>query len=100
MPSPGTITRYHAPGGLGVRVDSAIYQGYVVPPHYDSLLAKLVVHGRGRNECLMRARRALEEFVIAGVETTIPLHQGLLRAPDFVNGDYDVNWLERRLGRG
>jgi len=100
MPSPGTITRYHTPGGLGVRVDSAIYQGYVVPPHYDSLLAKLVVHGRGRNECLMRARRALEEFVIAGVETTIPLHQGLLRAPDFVNGDYDVNWLERRLGRG
>jgi acetyl-CoA carboxylase, biotin carboxylase subunit len=98
-PSPGLITSYHPPGGLGVRVDSAIYQGYVVPPHYDSLIAKLVVHGRSRNECLMRMRRALEEFVIAGIDTTIPMHQRLLRAADFINGDYDTHWLERMLGR-
>ncbi|HKT18667.1 MAG TPA: acetyl-CoA carboxylase biotin carboxylase subunit [Stellaceae bacterium] len=99
IPSPGTITSYHPPGGFGVRVDSAIYQGYAVPPHYDSLIAKLVVHGRSRNECLMRMRRALEEFVIAGIETTIPMHQKLLRTTDFINGDYDTHWLERLLGR-
>ncbi|MGH7033328.1 MAG: acetyl-CoA carboxylase biotin carboxylase subunit, partial [Stellaceae bacterium] len=99
IPSPGTITSYHPPGGLGVRIDSAIYQGYAVPPHYDSLIAKLVVHGRSRNECLMRMRRALEEFVIAGIETTIPMHQRLLRTTDFINGDYDTHWLERLLGR-
>jgi acetyl-CoA carboxylase biotin carboxylase subunit len=99
-PSPGTISAYHAPGGLGVRVDSAIYQGYAVPPHYDSLIAKLVVHGRSRNECLMRMRRALEEFVVGGIDTTIPMHQMLLGAPDFINGDYDTHWLERQLGRG
>ena len=99
LPSPGTITSYHAPGGPGVRVDSAIYQGYAVPPHYDSLIAKLVVHGRSRNECLMRLKRALEEFVIAGIETTIPMHQKLVITPDFVNGDYDIHWLERAIGR-
>jgi acetyl-CoA carboxylase biotin carboxylase subunit len=99
IPSPGLITSYHPPGGFGVRVDSAIYQGYVVPPHYDSLIAKLIVHGRSRNECLMRMRRALEEFVVAGIDTTIPMHQKLLRAADFVNGDYDTHWLERMLGR-
>ena len=98
-PSPGTITSYHAPGGLGVRVDSALYQGYVVPPHYDSLIAKLIVHGTSRNECLMRMRRALEEFVIAGIDTTIAMHQHLLEAPDFLNGDYDTHWLERMIGR-
>jgi acetyl-CoA carboxylase biotin carboxylase subunit len=96
-PSPGTITSYHAPGGLGVRVDSALYQGYTVPPHYDSLIAKLIVHGRSRNECLMRMRRALDEFVIAGIDTTIPLHRNLLAAPDFINGDYDTHWLERMI---
>jgi acetyl-CoA carboxylase biotin carboxylase subunit len=100
LPSPGTITAFHAPGGPGVRVDSAIYQGYAVPPHYDSLIAKLIVHGRTRNECLMRMRRALEEFVIGGIETTIPRHRALLSAPDFINGDYDTHWLERQLGRG
>jgi len=100
MPSPGTITSYHVPGGLGVRVDSALYQGYVVPPHYDSLIAKLIVHGSSRNECLMRMRRALEEFVIAGIDTTIAMHQHLLAAPDFINGDYDTHWLERMIGRG
>jgi acetyl-CoA carboxylase biotin carboxylase subunit len=96
-PSPGPIESYHAPGGLGVRVDSALYQGYVVPPQYDSLVAKLVVHGTGRNECLMRLRRALEEFVIAGIETTIPLHQRLIGERDFINGDYNIGWLERFL---
>ena len=98
-PSPGCIASYHVPGGLGVRVDSALYQGYVVPPHYDSLVAKLIVHGTSRNECLMRVRRALEEYVISGIETTIALHQRLVAAPDFINGDYDIHWLERFLAR-
>jgi acetyl-CoA carboxylase biotin carboxylase subunit len=100
VPSPGTITGYHAPGGMGVRVDSALYQGYSVPPQYDSLVAKLIVHGTSRNECLMRLRRSLEEFVITGIDTTIPLHQRLVAAPDFINGTYDVHWLGRFLGRG
>lgn len=94
-PSPGVVQRYHAPGGMGVRVDSALYQGYTVPPHYDSLVAKLVVHGGTRNECLMRLRRALEEFVISGIETTIPLHQRLMASETFLNGDYDIGWFER-----
>ncbi len=98
-PSPGRVTDYHAPGGLGVRVDSALYQGYEVPPFYDSLISKLVIHGRTRNECLMRLRRALDEYVIGGIETTIPLHQRLVNAADFVNGDYDIHWLERFVGR-
>jgi acetyl-CoA carboxylase biotin carboxylase subunit len=85
---------------MGVRVDSALYQGYSVPPHYDSLVAKLIVHGTSRNECLMRLRRSLEEFVITGIDTTIPLHQRLVAAPDFINGTYDVHWLGRFLGRG
>ena len=95
MPSPGTITSHHVPGGLGVRVDSAIYGGYRIPPHYDSLIAKLIVHGSNRNECLMRLRRALEEYVVDGVKTTIPLHHELVGANDFINGDYDIHWLER-----
>lgn len=95
MPSPGRITDFHAAGGLGVRVDSALYAGYKVPSNYDSLIAKLVVHGKTRNECLMRARRALEEMVILGVKTNIPLHQRLVAAPDFINGDYDIRWLEK-----
>jgi acetyl-CoA carboxylase biotin carboxylase subunit len=94
------VTDYHAPGGLGVRVDSALYHGYVVPPFYDSLIAKLIIHGRTRNECLMRLRRALEEYVITGIETTIPLHQQLVQARDFIDGDYDIGWLERFVGRG
>jgi len=97
-PSPGRVTDYHAPGGLGVRVDSALYHGYVVPPYYDSLISKLVVHGKSRNECLMRLRRALEEYVIGGIETTIPLHQRLVTAAEFIDGDYDVHWLERFVG--
>ncbi|MBV8737419.1 MAG: acetyl-CoA carboxylase biotin carboxylase subunit [Alphaproteobacteria bacterium] len=98
-PSPGRVTDYHAPGGLGVRVDSALYQGYVVPPFYDSLISKLVIHGRSRSECLMRLRRALEEYVIGGIETTIPLHQRLVDARAFIDGDYDIHWLERFVGR-
>jgi acetyl-CoA carboxylase biotin carboxylase subunit len=96
-PSPGTITDFHAPGGLGVRVDSALYQGYRVPPHYDSMIAKLIVHGTNRNECLLRLRRSLEEFVIGGVQTTLPLHQRIISQPDFINGDYDIHWLETFL---
>ncbi len=97
VPSPGRVTTYHAPGGMSVRIDSALYSGYAIPPAYDSLIAKLVVHGRSRNECLMRLRRALEEFAIDGVETTIPLHQTLIGNQDFANGHYDVTWLERFL---
>ncbi len=99
LPSPGRVTGYHTPGGLGVRIDSALYQGYTVPPNYDSLVAKLIVHGGSRNECIMRLRRALEEYVIVGIETTIPLHQRLVEEPDFVNGLYDIHWLERFVGR-
>jgi acetyl-CoA carboxylase biotin carboxylase subunit len=95
LPSPGRITDFHAAGGLGVRVDSALYSGYRVPPNYDSLIAKLVVHGRTRNECLMRLRRALEEMVIGGVKTNTPLHSRLIAAPDFINGAYDIRWLEK-----
>ncbi len=93
-PSPGRITDYHAPGGLGVRVDSALYAGWSVPPYYDSLIAKLVVTGQTRNECLMRLKRALGEYAIGGIETNIPLHLSLLKEPDFVNGAYDIHWLE------
>jgi len=96
-PSPGQIQGFHAPGGLGVRVDSALYTGYRVPPHYDSLIAKLIVHGTTRTECLMRLRRALEELVIEGVETTLTLHQMLIQQPDFINGNYGNHWLENLL---
>tara|TARA_R110000787_G_scaffold137458_9_gene250374 strand:- start:47585 stop:48937 length:1353 start_codon:yes stop_codon:yes gene_type:complete len=97
-PSPGTIGEYHAPGGLGVRVDSGIYSGYSIPPHYDSMVAKLIVSGRTRNECLMRLRRSLDEYVIGGIQTTIPLHQRLVQNPDFQNGEYDIRWLENFVG--
>jgi acetyl-CoA carboxylase biotin carboxylase subunit len=98
-PSPGRVSEYHAPGGLGVRVDSALYQGYEVPPFYDSLVAKLIVHGANRAECLMRMHRALAEYVIGGIETTIPLHQRLLAEADFRAGQYDIHWLERFLAQ-
>ena len=100
MPSPGKISSFHAPGGLGVRVDSALYDGYVIPPYYDSLIAKLVVHGTNRNECLLRLRRSLEEFVIGGVDTTLALQRKIIAHPDFINGNYDINWLEKRLNDG
>jgi acetyl-CoA carboxylase biotin carboxylase subunit len=97
VPSPGKIDGYHAPGGLGVRVDSALYDGYRVPSHYDSLIAKLVVHGTTRNECMMRLRRALEEFVIGGIDTSLPLHRRIIAEPNFINGDYDIHWLEHLM---
>jgi len=96
-PSPGRVTDFHQPGGLHVRVDSALYDGYRIPPYYDSLIAKLIVYGATRDDCLMRLRRALEEFVIHGPKTTIPLHQALIEDPDFRAGDYSIKWLERWL---
>ena len=97
QPSPGRITYWHPPGGLGVRVDSGAYQGYSIPPYYDSLIGKLIVHGKSRNECLMRLRRCLSEFVIDGIETTIPLFAELLQHPDIANGLYDIHWMENYL---
>ena len=97
VPSPGTITHFHAPGGLGVRVDSGVYAGYRIPPYYDSLIGKLIVHGRTRVECMMRLRRVLDEFVIDGIKTTLPLFQDLVTNPDIANGDYDIQWLEHYL---
>jgi acetyl-CoA carboxylase biotin carboxylase subunit len=99
-PSPGLISYFHPPGGLGVRVDSAAYQGYRIPPHYDSLVGKLIVHGRTRNECLMRLRRSLDEFIVDGIETTLPLFRQLVRNPDIQNGLYDIHWLETFLAGG
>ena len=99
-PSPGRITYYHPPGGLGVRVDSAVYQGYLIPPHYDSLVGKLIVHGRNRNEALMRLRRSLDEFIVDGIDTTIPLFRTLVRNAEIQNGDYDIHWLEKFLATG
>ena len=99
VPSPGTITHYHPPGGLGVRVDSGVYQGYKIPPYYDSLIGKLIVHGRNRVECMMRLRRSLDEFVVDGINTTIPLFRDLLANPDIANGDYDIHWLEKFLAQ-
>ena len=96
-PSPGRIASFHPPGGLGVRVDSAAYQGYVIPPYYDSLVGKLIVHGRTRTEALMRLRRALDEFVVDGIETTLPLFRSLVRNLDIQNGEFDIHWLEHFL---
>ncbi len=96
-PSPGTVTTFHTPGGLGVRVDSAVYSGYRIPPYYDSLIGKLIVHGRNRVECMMRLRRALDEFVVDGINTTLPLFRDLVGNSDIANGDYDIHWLEKYL---
>ena len=98
-PSPGRVSMYHVPGGMHVRVVSALYQGYNVPPYYDSMIGKLIVYGRTREGCLMRLKRALEEFVIEGMKTTIPLHQKLIADPDVQNGDYSIKWLEEWLER-
>lgn len=97
IPSPGTITQYHAPGGLGVRFDSAIYAGYSIPPYYDSMIGKLIVHGRDRNECIKRLKRAIRETVIEGVKTTLPLQDWILSQDAFVSGDYTIHWLEQVL---
>jgi acetyl-CoA carboxylase, biotin carboxylase subunit len=99
-PSPGKIIHYHPPGGLGVRVDSAVYAGYSIPPYYDSLVGKLIVHGKTRSECLMRLKRALDEIVIDGIETTLPLFRALAREKDIIDGDYHIHWLEEFLARG
>ncbi len=99
-PSPGKIVHYHPPGGMGVRIDSAAYQGYVIPPYYNSLVGKLIVHGKTRGECLMRLKRALDEFVVDGIDTTLPLFRALVRDPEILNGDYHIHWLEQFLARG
>ena len=99
-PSPGKIVHYHPPGGLGVRVDSAVYHGYTIPPFYDSLVGKLIVHGKTRGECLMRLKRALDEFVVDGIETTLPLFRALAREKDIIDGAYHIHWLEQFLARG
>src|ERR1700749_1019743 len=98
-PSPGLVKQYHAPGGMNVRVDSGLYAGYRVPPYYDSMIAKLIVYGTTRNGALRRLRRALEEFVIDGMKTTIPLHQALLDDPEFQTGNYTIKWLEQWLAK-
>ena len=99
-PSPGKILHYHPPGGLGVRIDSAVYQGYTIPPYYDSLVGKLIVHGKTRTECLMRLKRALDEVVVDGIETTLPLFRALVREKDVIDGNYHIQWLEQFLARG
>ncbi|MGH6770349.1 MAG: acetyl-CoA carboxylase biotin carboxylase subunit [Xanthobacteraceae bacterium] len=99
-PSPGTIVHYHPPGGLGVRVDSAVYHSYTIPPYYDSLVGKLIVHGKTRGECLMRLKRALDEFVVDGIETTLPLFRALVREKDIIDGIYHIHWLEEFLAGG
>ena len=98
-PSPGKITGYHAPGGRRVRVDSGLFAGFSIPPHYDSLIAKLIVQGSTRHECLMRMRRALHEYVIDGIDTTIPLHNQMLHEQSIINGDYDIRWLETYVAK-
>ena len=97
IPSPGKINTYHAPGGIGVRVDSALYSGYKIPPHYDSLVSKLIVHGKNRKEAILKLKTALNEYLIEGVQTTLELHKTILDQPDFINGDYDIRWLEKFL---
>lgn len=99
VPSPGEITYYHPPGGLGVRVDSGVFTGYKVPPYYDSLIGKLIVVGRNRAECLNRLRRSLDEFVVGGIQTTLPLFQDLVRNEDVIAGNYDIHWLENYLAK-
>ena len=96
-PSPGKITQFHAPGGLGVRFDSAIYQGYSIPPYYDSMVGKLIVHGRNREECIRRLKRAIRETIIEGVKTTLPLHDWILQQDEFLSGEYSIKWLEEVL---
>jgi acetyl-CoA carboxylase biotin carboxylase subunit len=96
-PSPGKIQFYHPAGGVGVRVDSAVYQGYSIPPYYDSLIGKLIVYGRSREECLMRLGRAVDEFVVDGIKTTLPLFQRLIKQGDIRAADYDIHWLEKFL---
>jgi len=99
-PSPGKILHFHPPGGLGVRIDSAVYEGYTIPPYYDSLVGKLIVHGKTRTECLMRLKRALDEVVVDGIDTTLPLFRALVGEKDIIDGNYHIHWLEQFLARG
>ena len=99
MPTPGRVTSYHAPGGLGVRIDSALYAGYFVPPYYDSMVAKLIVHAPTRADAINRMRRALDEFAVEGIKTTIPLHRRIVDSPEFQAGDYTIHWLEGFVGK-
>jgi acetyl-CoA carboxylase biotin carboxylase subunit len=99
IPSPGKITQFHTPGGLGVRFDSAIYQGYAIPPYYDSMVGKLIVHGRNREECINRMRRCITETVVEGVKTTLPLHRWIFQQDEFLNGEYNIHWLEKKLAQ-
>lgn len=99
IPSPGKITQFHTPGGLGVRFDSAIYQGYAIPPYYDSMVGKLIVHGRNREECIHRMRRCITETVVEGVKTTLPLHRWIFQQEEFLSGDYNIHWLEKKLAQ-
>jgi acetyl-CoA carboxylase biotin carboxylase subunit len=99
LPSPGTITQFHAPGGLGVRFDSAIYGGYTIPPYYDSMVGKLIAHGRNREECIRRLNRAIRETVIEGIKTTLPLHEWILEQEAFQTGEYTIHWLEKNLNK-
>ena len=93
IPSPGTIQQYHQPGGLGVRVDSAVYQGYSIPPHYDSMIAKLITYSDTREDCIQKMKRALEEYVIIGIDTNIQLHQKIINSDEFALGNYDINYM-------
>jgi len=95
IPSPGNIKQYHQPGGLGVRVDSAVYQGYSISPHYDSMIAKLITFGDTRNDCIQKMKRALEEYVIIGIDTNIQLHQKIIQSDEFISGNYDINYMSR-----
>jgi acetyl-CoA carboxylase biotin carboxylase subunit len=99
-PSPGLVKNYVAPGGMHVRVDSGLYAGYRVPPYYDSMIGKLIVYGTTRDECIMRLKRALEEFVVEGMKTTVPLQQKIIRTEAFLKGDYTIKWLEQWLEEG
>ncbi|UNK78855.1 acetyl-CoA carboxylase biotin carboxylase subunit [Sphingopyxis granuli] len=99
LPSPGKVTQYHAAGGMHVRVDSGLYAGYAIPPYYDSMIGKLIVYGRTRESCMMRMRRALDEMVVGGIKTNIPLHQALLADPDVIDGNYTIKWLEDWLAQ-
>ncbi len=95
IPSPGKINQYHQPGGLGVRVESAVYQGYVIPSHYDSMIAKLITFGQTRNDCIQKMKRALEEYIVIGIDTNIQLHQKIIDTDEFISGNYDINYMSR-----
>lgn len=97
MPSPGRVSEYYSPGGLGVRVDSHLYEGYVIPPYYDSLIAKLIVHAADRKSAIIRMKRALEEFIIEGIKTTIPFHLKVLETGDFQKGEYSTKFIEEKF---